>query len=432
VPPPALVPQQQSILPKIKQTVENLERIRRFVSQCLNIDLQRAEAAAKAVGKELDDDTRKALEIDWGTIPGVPKPFLMQPGAEKMMKWLQLRPKYHTRDVEHPAGHLEVVSHVVLYSLISKEEVFEGPDASCTTMETNFRYTWAEAPDPGQDEKDRLKLIGMGQNRQVWKWIQKRRQQVWVWQVRIENPNIWNERNKVRQMAEKRALVKCLRNAGAVSQIFNSDPSEWNIGEETEDEYETAQDYTQEGRRVLIDGKSPSGKYVSPQGQRAQAKANQEAILNHKLDEAAPHGHPQGTPQAQTAEATLRRVEDEDARLRQARNVTPKTEPTKSSPGKPMAGHQLINGNLLRVVQSKAKNNAEVLDVQIGNAHYKCFRTSIFSFIHQFGKMGGFRIEAYVDKNMTIAGLKQVGPVIFQADGKTPIDVSREPGGEGD
>lgn len=431
-PQPLLVVQQQSVIPKIKQTIENLERIRRFVSQCLNIDLQRAEAKARAAGKELDEDTRKSLEIDWGTIPGVDKPFLMQPGAEKMMKWLQLRPKFITRDVEHHGGHLEVISHVILYSLISKEEVFEGPDASCTTMETNFRYTWAEAADPGNDEKDRLKLINMGRNRQVWKKIRGVRQQVWVWQVRVENANIWNERNKVRQMAEKRGLVKCLRQMGAISSIFNSDPSEWNISDESDDEKEIDQDYTKEGRRILIDGKSPSGKYVDPEAQREQAKKNQQAVLDRKLNENAPHGHTPGSPQAKNAEAAIKRSEDEDARLAQAKNVTPKpVEKPKPKPPTPMTGNTLMNGTLVRVVESKAQNGALVCDVQIGNLHYKCFHKSLFPNLLQYGRMGGFNIQAFIDKRNTIAGLKKIGPVFYEEDGKTEKKFTREPGMEG-
>ena len=443
VPPtPITVPQNMSVIPKIKQTIENLERIRRFVSQCLNIDLQRAEAKARAAGKELDEDIRKSLEIDWGTIPGVDKPFLMQPGAEKMMKWLQLRPKFITRDVEHPGGHLEVISHVVLYSLVTKEEVFEGPDASCTTMETNFRFTWTEAPDPGVEKKEQLKLINMGRNRQVWKKIKGQNQKVWVWQVRVENSNIWNERNKVRQMAEKRGLVKCLRQMGAISSIFNADPSEWNVSDESDDELEIEQDYTKEGRRIVVDGKSPSGKYVDPEAQREQAKKNQQAVLDAKLKENAPHGHPLGSPQAKQAEESLRRVEEEDRRFAEAKKISgqqeakPETKTASASKksevgASSLAGTTLINGNLLRVIQSKTKNNAECLDVQIGNVHYRCYHKSLFTHILQFGKMGGFRIMAYVDKRGTIAGLKQVGPVIFQPDGKTPIDTSREPGSDG-
>ena len=444
-----------SVIPKIKQTIENLERIRRFVSQCLNIDLQKALAKAKADGVELKPAARKRLEIDWGTIPGVDKPFLMQPGAEKMMKWLQLRPKFVTRDVEHPAGHLEVVSHVVLFSLVTKEEVFEGPDASCTTMETNFRFVWAEANDPGKEEKERLKLLGMGRNREVTKWINRKPVDTWVWQVRIENPNIWNERNKVRQMAEKRGLVKCLRQMGAISEIFNADPSEWNLGEETDDELDMKEDFTEEGRRVLIDGRSPSGKYVSQEAEQEQAKKNQQAVLERKLKENARHGHEPGTAKAKQAEATLDRVEAEDARFAAAKNVTssgqqeaqPETKKAAggttaeagAKPPKPKIppGSQIISGNFTRYISSKTPNKGTpVCDVKIGQTWYKCWRTTLFPHFATYGhSSGGFVCEAYIDKKHAIIGLIRIGPTKFEADGATPVipfdPPKREPGQEG-
>jgi hypothetical protein len=443
VPRPELATQQSlSVIPKIKQTIENLERIRRFVSQCLNIDLQRAEAKAKELGNVLDEDTRKRLEIDWGTIPGVDKPFLMQPGAEKMMKWLQLRPKFITTSVDHPAGHLETISHVLLYSLLTGEEVFEGPDASCTTMETNFRYVWAEAKDPGQDEKERLKLMGMGRNREVW----KRGSKVWVWQVRIDNPNIWNERNKVRQMAEKRGLVKCLRQMGAISAIFNADPSEWNLGDEQEDELEAKQDYTPEGRRILIDGKSPSGKYVTPEARRAQAKANQEAVLNRKLEDNAPHGHIPGSEGAKKAEAALKRVEAEDAKLAAAKNVTPKKEkPPKEKKIPP--GCMRFSGTIHEIVHGMTPGKPYEKDgrmvpgrkipfvkVRLNAGWFTIWSTTIASFFTNDPKLIGNVVECWVmpkvDTIPTIEGLKRINDQYFAEDGRTPIP--REPGAEGD
>ena len=59
---------------------------------------------------------REKFEIDWGTIPGVDKPFLKQPGAEKFCFWLNIRPKYFKTEIDLGAGHLEMVCHVIAYS----------------------------------------------------------------------------------------------------------------------------------------------------------------------------------------------------------------------------------------------------------------------------------------------------------------------------
>ena len=242
-----------------------------------------------------------------------------------------------------------------------------------------------------------------------------------------DRADFWRRMPKVmlEKCAEARALRKCFPGLG---NIFTHEEMDQKM-----------QDYTEEGRQIHTDGIAPSGAVVDS---HAAAKADQARILSEKLA----HGHAAGSPQAKQAEATLERVEKEDARLAAAKNVTQtsgkqeaKPDTTTASASKKsevgastLAGTTLINGNLLRVIQSKTKNNAECLDVQITNVHYRCYHKSLFPPLLQFGKLGGFRIMAFVDKRGTIQGLKQVGPVIFQADGKTPIDTSREPGADGD
>ena len=270
-----------SMIPKVKQTIEDLERVRRFVSTCLNLDLQKWEAK-NPYPAQADRDTQKdweekyrSLQVDWGTIPGNDKPFLMQPGAEKFLFWLELRPKFKTVERELGDGHLEIIPRVVFYHKRTGEEIFEGPDCSCTTMETNYRYVWAERPDPctcynkhecpGCEKKDELKSLKMGRSRKIGEW--KRGKKVgerWAWEVRVDNPNIYNERNKVRQIGQKRALVKGVRNMGAISEIFTQPPDEWDIPEEREDTPETEMDYTESGRRIYVDNVSPSGRQVDP------------------------------------------------------------------------------------------------------------------------------------------------------------------------
>ena len=133
---PKVLAAPQSIIPTINETVENLERVRRFITKCLNTDLQRRVAS----GKELSQKERDRLEIDWGTIPGVDKPFLKQPGAEKFLFWLNLRPHFRSESFEIAGGHLEMVSSATVYHKKTREIVFEGPQCSCSTMESNYRF----------------------------------------------------------------------------------------------------------------------------------------------------------------------------------------------------------------------------------------------------------------------------------------------------
>lgn len=269
----------QSVIPHIEQTIENLERVRRFVTKALNVDLQKAMVKLDArkdlnPKQRVDEEValRRRLEIDWGTIPGVDKPFLMQPGAEKFLLWLNLRPRYTVREMEAPGGHLEVVASVTMYSKKTGEEVFQGPDCSCSTMETNFRYVWAETVKPPDDIVDTLKAQRMGRNFKQVKWVKGNRIEQWVWQQRVEKPNIYDERNKVRQIGQKRALVKGVRNLGALSQIFTADPSEWEI-EPDDGGPEDEMDYTPSGRRIITaEGTSPSGRYQDTQRPAKEAR----------------------------------------------------------------------------------------------------------------------------------------------------------------
>ena len=245
-----------------------------------------------------------------------------------------------------------------------------------------------------------------------------------------DRSDFWRRMPKV--MLEKCAEARALRKAfPSLGNIFTHEEMDQRM-----------QDYTEEGRQISTDGVAPSGAVVDSY---EYAKAQQQKILDEKL----PHGHPPGTAGAKNAEAALERVEKEDARLAEAKKVSGERV-TGSTPGgyadgdllqtrkekkpkkQPFEDCFVWNGNLMRVIQNKAQNGAEYMDVQIGSNHYRCFHKSLFPHLYQFGKMGGFRIVCYIQNvRKTIEGAKQIGPVIFQEDGKTPI-TSREPGAEGD
>ena len=270
----------------VLETMQSRDKVRRFMSRCLNPDLQ-AALARLPPGKELDKDVRARLEIDWGTIPGVDKPFLMQPGAEKFAFWLGIRPKYITTEHDLGSGHIEVISKCVLYMKKGGDEVFEGPDCSCCTMESNYRYSFAEVewdeqnPKPAQEVLDEMKQRGEGKWRKKAEWARgKKVGEKWVWMARVDHPNIYDNRNKVRQMAQKRALVKAIRNMGALSEIFTSDPSEWDIPFD-DDDPKNEKDFTEGGRRIVnTDGTMPSGRpapaYTHPRNEKGNTQAQAE------------------------------------------------------------------------------------------------------------------------------------------------------------
>lgn len=224
----------------IQQAITRLEDVRRFIQKGLNQGYQRQLKKLKGAKPTKEQEKAlKALEIDYGTIPGVNKKFLLQPGAEKICLWLHVRPQYETTviPVTDMPGHIEVDSRVKLFAVGSDEQVFSGPLASCSSMESNFRYRWVkvDAKVCTADWRNQVgfpgKQLGTHKCYPVYKSGVKT--QDWEWSERHDNPNIWDERNKVRQMAEKRALVKAVRNFGAMSEIFTEDPSEWKLDDES-------------------------------------------------------------------------------------------------------------------------------------------------------------------------------------------------------
>lgn len=254
IPAPTAIVKAPSGVLTVVETVQKLESVRRFVSKCLNTELERVRAKLPP-GQKLSEDQRKRLEVDWGTIPGVDKPFLMQPGAEKFCFWLNIRPKYFPREENLGNGHMEIVCQVRFYSKTTGEEVFEGPECSCTTMEDNYRFRFQEStkPAPSKEAAEELKAQGLGKWRSKAEWKGgKKVGEKWVWMERIENPNIYAERNKVRQIGQKRALVKGVRNMGAMSEIFVTNPEEWNIPDDIDEGPHIDETYTEGGRKIVF------------------------------------------------------------------------------------------------------------------------------------------------------------------------------------
>lgn len=277
--------------PTIQALINNVEEVRKFVARHLNVELAKFMSKAKPTDEkalEKWERKRQDLEIDWGTIPGVGKPFLKQPGAEKFCLWLQLRPKYYNREIDLSNGHMKINSKVILFSKKTSEEVFEGPECSCSTMESNYRYRMAQSANkPDKAEADRLKSMGLGRWKKVAEWKGgKKVGDSWVWFERVENPNIYDEQNKVGQIGQKRALVKCVRGAGAMSEIFTSDPNEWDdvrSDDDVDSDPYTDMDFTASGRRIVEqDGHSPSGKPVTHEAKKAEGRAAAQAVADEK------------------------------------------------------------------------------------------------------------------------------------------------------
>ena len=115
------------------------------------VSIQRVEHSAPLTIEELVGRVRLVEQVKmavmrdgehFGTIPGTPKPTLYQPGAQKLGMTFRLHPKYQVDERDLGNGHRE---YQTLCELFNNAGDFESSCmASCSTMETRYRYRKAE------------------------------------------------------------------------------------------------------------------------------------------------------------------------------------------------------------------------------------------------------------------------------------------------
>jgi hypothetical protein len=180
-------------------------------------------------------------KVHYGSVPGIPKPFLQKPGAEVLAMTFRLIPRYTTKERVIEGGHVIYTVKCVLYH-ISGTRVGEGVGAG-STQEKKYRYrtefisTGVDVPpawwdkkkmenlpkivnnqggkllSPEAVKKDKLTL-SYGKDNGKWKigYIKK-----------IENPDIADQINTVLKVAKKRALVDAVITVFGLSDMFTQD-----------------------------------------------------------------------------------------------------------------------------------------------------------------------------------------------------------------
>lgn len=209
------------------------------------------------------------------------------------------------------------------------------------------------------------------------------------------------------------------------------------------------QDLTPGGRQISSDGVAPSGSIVD---RREQDRANQKLIAEAKAKGMWCEKHSCITSSCPSAEHTQDELETQwvaEKRAKEAVRQQPiDVKPIQSSgaqgapatqsasrtrqsgPSSP-AGTTVVRGVLHRVIAGTNKEKkVEYRDVQIGSTWYKCWHRSMFKPFEEF-RTGGFITEIWIDKRSSVQGIVRIGPVLFEADGKTKKDFAREPGADG-
>src|ERR1035437_11085424 len=177
--------------------------------------------------------------VDYGNIPGVDKPSLGKPGAEKFGLAYNLAARIETSltvgdNVDRPLITYASVSYLHLGSL-------DGPVVGvghgvCNSFETKYRYRDAMhvCPDCGKDLRHSkapktgwycwAKMGGCG--KEFLEADERIKSQV---VGRIENPDPWDLANTLMKMAEKRAHCDAVLRAFAASGIFTQELED-NVG----------------------------------------------------------------------------------------------------------------------------------------------------------------------------------------------------------
>jgi len=172
--------------------------------------------------------------IHYGRIPGVDKPTLLKPGAEKLLVLFRLAPAYESEKIWHDDGHLTVMSKCILHHIPTGLKVAEG-EGLCTTKES--RYAWRKGgricPECGQPAI----IKGKAEYGGGWlcygkkggcgaKWDDSDPQAAEFEGAnldRVANPDLPDSYNTVLKMSDKRSLLAAILNGTAASDVFTQD-----------------------------------------------------------------------------------------------------------------------------------------------------------------------------------------------------------------
>lgn len=171
------------------------------------------------------DFTKQILKpgLDFGTIPGVQKPSLFKPGAEKLRFAYGL-----STEVKCTSKSEDFVRKFFDYTYLctvrdKSGRVLAQCEGNCCSEETKYKYIFQPnySVTPTKDEADQWKAEKRGKQSKI--------NGKWVWCDRIENPEVSTLRNTLMKMAQKRAFVGAMLLATGASEFFTQDVEDMDI-----------------------------------------------------------------------------------------------------------------------------------------------------------------------------------------------------------
>ena len=211
-------------------------------------------------------------DLDYGVIPGTPKPSLYKPGAEKLRFVYGLTSEIEciekTVDIDKP-----FIDYVYKSTVKTKTgQVLAQCDGSCNSMEPKFGYLWKQLHElPEGTDPNRLTCKNTGRKitefdfainaaqttgqygkpKEYWKkWIDairsgqakriRKRSKLGrdfdAWELdetvilyRVPNPDIMSMKNTIMKIAQKRAFVGAMLLATDASEFFTQDIEDMDI-----------------------------------------------------------------------------------------------------------------------------------------------------------------------------------------------------------
>jgi len=185
--------------------------------------------------------------VDYGKVPGVDRPTLLQPGAQKIASKYFARPEYKLVDnlsiMDLEKKLILITVHCDLISMATGKKVGEGT-GSCNSWEPKYRYVWVY---PSQ----------VGNRRVLEQKKFKGKDGKWYTKCKVERDDIMEIHNTILKMACKRALVSAALTLGCASGMFTQDVEDLDI-ENTIEEVEVENIEPQEKPKTKSNGgKSP-------------------------------------------------------------------------------------------------------------------------------------------------------------------------------
>lgn len=169
--------------------------------------------------------------IDYGRIPGVNRPTLLKPGAEKLSQLFMLVPEIETQETYHEDGHYTVKALCYLHHVPTGRRLGPQP-ALATSRESKYAYRMMNptCPDCGTDNIRTSKEGGYycwrrigGCGNQFAAASDKAKQIATQPTGRGPNPDLPDTYNTVLRMACKRAHVAATLAITGASEVFTSD-----------------------------------------------------------------------------------------------------------------------------------------------------------------------------------------------------------------